>query len=270
MIGIFDSGVGGLSVWRELAPLLPDAHMIYLADQAHLPYGPRRIEDVRALTERCARWLVDRGCNTVVIACNTASGAALSHLRETFPQVRFVGAEPAIKPAALTTRSGVIGVLATQTTFASERYASLITRFAVGARVIEQPSPDWVMLVESGAAFDEQSLCSVEGRLEPLLDAGADVLVLGCTHFAFLKSHIQQVLAAHEQAVRVIDPGPAIAREAARQYAARQYAARQYAPHRQSGQGLLEFWTTGDAARFSALASRLLGQAIQAQTITLS
>jgi glutamate racemase len=269
MIGIFDSGVGGLSVWRELAPLLPDAHMIYLADQAHLPYGPRRIEDVRSLTARCARWLVHRGCNIVVIACNTASGAALSYLRETFPQVRFVGAEPAIKPAALSTRSGVIGVLATQTTFASERYASLITRFAIGARVIEQPSPDWVTLVEAGPSFDATAMQIIEARLRPLLGAGADVLVLGCTHFPFLQPQIEQVLAAHGQAVRVIDPGPAIAREAARQYAARQYAARQYAARRQSGQGMFEFWTTADAMRFSALASRLLGQAIQARRVAL-
>ncbi len=259
MIGIFDSGVGGLSVWRELAPLLPHAAMLYLADQAHVPYGPRSIEDVRALTECCVRWLIDRGCDTVVIACNTASGAALTHLRATFPAQRFVGAEPAIKPAALHTRSGVIGVLATQTTFASDRYASLIQRFAAGARVIEQPSPDWVMLVESGMTVDDQFLRSVEGRLLPLLDAGADVLVLGCTHFPFLRSQIEQVLAHHQHPATIIDPGPAIAREAARRYAA---GAVPRAP-------MHEFWTTGDPAHFSRLAGRLLGQAIQAQALRL-
>ncbi len=259
MIGIFDSGVGGLSVWRELAPLLPHAPMLYLADQAHLPYGPRSIEEVRTLTERCVRWLIDRGCHTAVIACNTASGAALTHLRETYPAVRFVGAEPAIKPAALHTRSGVIGVLATQTTFASDRYASLIQRFAAGARVIEQPSPDWVLLVESGTAFDDRSLHSVESRLLPLLDAGADVLVLGCTHFPFLRPQIEQVLARHRHPATIIDPGPAIAREAARRYDAGSV------PRALSH----EFWTTGDPARFGSLAGRLLGQVVQAQALRL-
>ncbi len=266
MIGIFDSGLGGLSVWRELAPLLPSTPMLYLADQAHVPYGPRPIEDVRALTERCVRWLIDRGCDKVVIACNTASGAALTQMRETFPAARFVGAEPAIKPAALQTRSGVIGVLATETTFASDRYASLIQRFAVGARVIEQPSPDWVMLVESGTASADQLLRSVEGRLLPLLDAGADVLVLGCTHFPFLRPQIEQVLAHHRHPAVIIDPGPAIAREAARQVSAGSAPRLPGgAPHSPAH----EFWTTGDPAQFSRLAGRMLGQAVQSQALRL-
>lgn len=266
MIGIFDSGVGGLSVWRELVPLLPAARMVYLADQANVPYGPRPLDDVRALTERCARWLIVRGCDTVVIACNTASGAALTHLRQTFPATSFVGAEPAIKPAALHTRSGVIGVLATHTTFASDRYASLIQRFAADARVIEQPSPDWVMLVESGAAFDNQSLRSVASRLEPLIDAGADVLVLGCTHFPFLRSQIEQVLAHHRHSAVIIDPGPAIAREAARRYTAGSVPR---SPNSVPGAPLHEFWTTGDPTHFSRLAGRLLRQAVQARPLRL-
>lgn len=267
MIGIFDSGLGGLSVWRELVPLLPSTPVLYLADQAHVPYGPRSIEDVRALTERCVRWLIDRGCDSVVIACNTASGAALTQLRETFPATRFVGAEPAIKPAALHTRSGVIGVLATQTTFASARYASLIERYAAGARVIEQPSPEWVMLVESGTAFDDRSVRCVEDRLLPLLDAGADVLVLGCTHFPFLRPQIEHVLAQHQHPAAIIDPGPAIAREAARVVNAGAVprslgSVPRSVPRR-------EFWTTGDPVQFSRLAGRLLGQAVQARALRL-
>jgi len=254
MIGVFDSGVGGLSIWRELDALLPDAPMTYLADQAHVPYGPRPLEEVRRLTMRCARWLIERGCGTVVVACNTASGAALDSLRAAHPDVCFVGAEPAIKPAALYTRSGVVGVLATQTTFASARYARLLARFAEGARVLEQPCPDWVTLVESGGAHAPHALPLVEARVRPLLDAGADVLVLGCTHFPFLLPTLRAVL-DKDSTVQIIDSAPAIAREAARQYAG---------PHVDHPQRL--FFTTGDAARFSQVATALLGRRVESQS----
>ncbi|MCX6018176.1 MAG: glutamate racemase [Chloroflexi bacterium] len=254
MLGVFDSGVGGLSVWRELAALLPDAPMMYLADQAHVPYGPRPPDEVRRLTERCARWLIDRGCTVVVIACNTASGAALDALRAAHPATHFVGAEPAIKPAALHTRSGIVGVLATQSTLSSARYASLLARFAGAARVLEQPCPEWVTLVEAGDALTPRALPIIDARLRPLLDAGADVLVLGCTHFPFLLPPIHTVLDA--RAVQVIDPSPAIAREAARWYD----GARLFEPRR-------EFWTTGDPAHFSQLASALLGEDVQGRRV---
>jgi glutamate racemase len=254
MLGVFDSGVGGLSVWRELAALLPDAPMMYLADQAHVPYGPRPLDEVRRLTERCARWLISRGCDIIVIACNTASGAALDALRAAHPATHFVGAEPAIKPAALHTRSGIVGVLATQSTLSSARYASLLVRFAGGAHVLEQPCPEWVMLVEAGDALAPRALPIVDARLRPLLDAGADVLVLGCTHFPFLLPTIRTVLDA--RVVQVIDPSPAIAREAARQY----IVAPNAEPRR-------EFWTTGDPAHFSQLASALLGARVVATHI---
>ena len=254
MLGVFDSGVGGLSVWRELAALLPDAPMMYLADQAHVPYGPRPPDEVRRLTERCARWLIDRGCTVVVIACNTASGAALDALRAAHPATHFVGAEPAIKPAALHTRSGIVGVLATQSTLSSARYASLLARFAGAARVLEQPCPEWVTLVEAGDALTPRALPIIDARLRPLLDAGADVLVLGCTHFPFRPPPIHTVLDA--RAVQVIDPSPAIAREAARWYD----GARLFEPRR-------EFWTTGDPAHFSQLASALLGEDVQGRRV---
>lgn len=254
MLGVFDSGVGGLSIWRELDALLPDAPMTYLADQAHVPYGPRPLEEVRRLTMRCARWLIERGCGTVVVACNTASGAALDSLRAAHPDVCFVGAEPAIKPATLHTRSGVVGVLATQTTFASTRYARLLARFAEDARVLEQPCPEWVTLVESGGAHAPHAVPIVEARVRPLLDAGADVLVLGCTHFPFLLPTLQNTIAS--AAVQIIDPSPAIARETARRYAG------PLAP-----QPARVFFTTGDAAQFSHLAAALLGRPVQAAAV---
>jgi glutamate racemase len=269
MIGVFDSGVGGLTVWRELAPLAPDTPMIYLADQANIPYGPRPVDEVQALTERCVRYLIDRGCSVIVIACNTASGAALDALRERFPETRFVGAEPAIKPAALRSQSGVIGVLATQTTFASDRYASLLQRFAQDARVIEQPSPDWVLLVENARHERDLDGPLIDARVSPLLDQGADVLVLGCTHFPFLNAAIEGAVArwrrAHPDAapITILDPAPAIARQALIQFA------RLRATERATSGPLRRYLTTGDARRFAVLSSLLLDSTISAGHIDL-
>jgi glutamate racemase len=269
MIGVFDSGVGGLSVWRELAPLLPDEPMLYLADQANVPYGPRSVDDVRALTERCVRYLIDKGCRIVVIACNTASGAALDLLRERFSGTRFVGTEPAIKPAALRSHTGVIGVLATHTTFASDRYASLLQRFAQDARVIEQPSPEWVLLVENARHERDLDAPVIDTHVHRLLDQGADVLVLGCTHFPFLTAAIERAIGVWRRAhpdvapITVIDPAPAIARQTLIQQSRLTGAAPYY-----SGP-LRRYLTTGDAREFGALSSLLLESKISAGHIDL-
>ena len=149
-IGIFDSGVGGLSVWREIARQLPREDTIYFADQAHIPYGPRSMDEIRGFSEAITRFLLERGCKAIVAACNTASAAALKHLRETFPHVPFVGMEPAVKPAAETTHTGVVGVLATPATFQGELFASVVERFANGVRLINQVCPGLVEQVEAG------------------------------------------------------------------------------------------------------------------------
>jgi glutamate racemase len=267
VIGVFDSGVGGLSVWREMAALMPREPVLYLADQAHVPYGSRSLADVRALTTRCIAWLIERGCKMVVIACNTASAAALHHARAVFPAIPFVGMEPAVKPAASHTHTGVIGVLATQATFQGELFASVVMRFAAGARVIQQPCPGWVELVEglhsTEHGFQHPALSTqhplIDQYVVPLLDAGADSLVLGCTHFPFLAPAIQDTIhrwkagcpaAAYE--VELIDPSPAVARQAMRVRDQAGLACAQdcEAPH--------QFWTTGDVAAFRALAPRLL------------
>ncbi len=265
MIGVFDSGVGGLSVWRELDALLPDQPLLYLADQARVPYGPRSLAVVRRFTTQCARWLIAQGCDTLVIACNTASGAALDSLRQTFPTTAFVGTEPAIKPAALQSRSGVIGVLATQTTFASHRYNSLIQRFAENATVIEQPSPTWVDLVENGVDRDMLSSPEIDKTLRPLLNARADVLVLGCTHFPFLLPGIQRVIQAWQAETgdtapkTVIDPAPAIAR----------HTATIVRKTSQNSADWRRFCTTGDVTRFAALSSLLLNRPIRATSVSI-
>ncbi len=266
MIGIFDSGVGGLSVWREIARCISDAPLIYLADQAYVPYGSRSLEEVTALTLRCVGWLIERGCSVVVIACNTASGAALDTLRKTFPLTSIVGMEPAVKPAALNTHTCVVGVLATQTTFKSQRYADLIRKWAHDVQVIEQACKGWVEMVESKRVTgkwlfkDDQLL--ITNYLVPLLAANADTLVLGCTHFPFLLPHITQVIddwrARHSDApgVTVIDPAPSVAQQTLRVWG-------QVRPI--SNTSRHEFWTTGDHSEFETLASQLLCQSINAK-----
>jgi glutamate racemase len=263
VIGVFDSGVGGLSVWREIAGLMPNEPIIYLADQAHVPYGPRSLNEVRALTTRCINWLIEQGCSMVVIACNTASAAALNHVRRLYPNTPIVGMEPAVKPAATHTQTGVIGVLATQATFQGELFASVVMRFASHVKVIEQPCPGWVKLVE-GAAQDENALENCQPLINhyvgPLLDAGADALVLGCTHFPFLsqaiRCHIDEWSAQHQPGyqINLIDPSAAVARQTMRVRDAHGLSQAVESP-------LRKFYTTGDAASFQKLAQRLLPDA---------
>ncbi len=266
VIGIFDSGLGGLSVWREIVRLMPEESIIYLADQAHVPYGSRDLLEVRALTVRAAQWLLDRRCTIIVLACNTASAAALHHLRDLHPEAQFVGMEPAVKPAASHTHTGAIGVLATPATFQSELYASVVARYAGSVRVIKQPCSGWVELVEAGCItreLDEQE-CNraaaerVTQCVTPLLEAGVDTLVLGCTHFPFLEPLIRDVVEewraarGDAQPVEIIDPSPAVARQVAR---VRDEAGVKTAP---AARGLREFWTTGAPQHFADVARQLL------------
>src|SRR5512139_868791 len=149
-IGVFDSGIGGLSVWREIARQLPQEDTIYFADQIHIPYGPRSLEEIRAFSEAITRFLLDRDCKLIVVACNAASAAALKYLRTAFPEVPFVGMEPAVKPAAETTHTGAVGVLATPATFQGELFASVVERFANGVQLVNQICPGLVEQVEAG------------------------------------------------------------------------------------------------------------------------
>lgn len=210
-IGVFDSGVGGLSILAEIRTLLPSADLVYLADQAYAPYGERTLTEVRARCEAVVDRLLAAGCATIVIACNTASAAALHHLRGRHPEPTFVGMEPAVKPAAETSHVGVIGVLATPATFQSELYASVVDRHANGVEVIAQPAPGLVEVVESGR-FDD-AIPLLERYLTPMVAAGIDRLVLGCTHYPFLIDQIRRVLPA---GIEVVDPAPAVARQVAR------------------------------------------------------
>lgn len=250
-IGMLDSGVGGLSVLREVRRLLPAEDILYLADQAHLPYGPRRAEEIRGFVEGIARFLLERGCKVLVIACNAANAAALHYLRGVLPGLPVVGMEPAIKPAAAATRTGVIGVITTQATFQGELFASVIDRFAHGVQVETQVCPELVMLAEAGAPDTPQSRAVVARCLEPLQRARIDQLVLGCTHFPFLARFFADALGPD---VTIVDPAPAVARQVRRVLESRDALARP-SP---DAPGAITYFTTGDAGRFARVIHTLL------------
>lgn len=210
-IGVFDSGFGGLSVLHAIRVTLPAEDLVYCADHACLPWGERTSEEVCERSRMIADVLIADGAKAVVIACNTATAAAAETLRAQL-DVPVIGMEPAVKPAAAATRSGIIGVLGTGGTLASARFSGLLQRYANGLRVVTRPSPELVTLVETTMAGDPRRREAVDAAVASLLAEGADVLVLGCTHFAFLRDEIET--AAGDRAV-LIDTGPAVARHLA-------------------------------------------------------
>jgi len=248
-IGVFDSGVGGLSVLRAVRALLPGTPVIFVADQAHVPYGTRSQEEVRSFSEAITRTLLAQGVQMVVVACNTASAAALYHLRQVFPGTPFVGMEPAVKPAAEQTRSGVVGVLATPATFQGALYTSVVERFANGVRLLTHTCPGLVSQIEAGDLDGPITRAILEDALGPMLAAGIDRVVLGCTHYPFVIPLIEEIVGPQ---VQVIDPAPAVARQVARLY--QPNLAGHTAPARD------RFLTTGDPAALEALLPRLLGE----------
>ncbi|MCB9436572.1 MAG: glutamate racemase [Anaerolineales bacterium] len=250
-IGVFDSGIGGLSVLREIHRLLPHEDVVYYADQANVPYGEKTLMQVRQLVEQVVRYLLDQyKVKMVVVACNTASAAALHYLRETFPDMAFVGMEPAIKPAAQYTQTGHIGVLATRATFQGELFASLLDRFAKDTEVHPLACPDFVMLAERGGPYTQDDQRLVHNQLAPLLAAGIDQLVLGCTHFPFLTSLIQEAVGPD---VTIVDPSEAVARQVWRVLE----AAHQLNPSTVKGQ--TRYLSSGDRQHFAQQVQTLLG-----------
>ena len=212
-IGIFDSGSGGLSVYRELVKLLPRERFVYFSDNAHCPYGEKTALYIRRRARFITEFLLDKGADIIVVACNTATAAAIGTLREEFPDVPFVGMEPAVKPAALGTRSGVIGVLATAGTLKGSKYLNTRGLYADDVQVVEHVGQGFVELVEAGILDGPQAESTVRASLKPLLDAGADIVVLGCTHYPFLQPVIERIAGP---GVQVIDPAPAVARQTLR------------------------------------------------------
>ena len=261
LIGVFDSGVGGLSVLRALWAELPSLPMIYLADQAHVPYGPRPLEQVRHFSSEISRWLILQGAELIVVACNTASAAALYALRREFPGTPFVGMEPAVKPAAEQTRSGRVGVLATPATFQGELYASVVERFANGVQLFQDTCPGLVTQIEAGGLNSSETRAILERALSPMLAQQIDTIVLGCTHYPFVIPLIEELSGPQ---VRVIDPAPAIARQA-RRLLLQQYP--KFAGDISEGNStisgnpasLTRFFTSGDPSSFQRSLQQLLG-----------
>lgn len=248
-IGVFDSGLGGLSVVRAIRQQLPRADLLYFADQAMLPYGQRPPEQVRSLTGSACDWLMAQGCSAIVLACNTATAAAVAERRARHPGFGFVGMEPAIKPAAEATRSGVVGVLATPGTLSGQHFQQTRAAHAAHLKVIERGCPGWVEAVESGLSGDAlRELLRVE--VEPLIDAGADWLVLGCTHFPFLAATIAEVAGP---GVSLLDPAPSVARQ----------LARVAGPGADQGSGELQAVSTAEPARLADGIRRLLGEQVR-------
>jgi len=237
-IGVLDSGVGGLSVLREIHRLLPNHPTIYVADQLHLPYGPRPADEVRAFVFSITEFLIERGAAVIVLACNAASAASLLPLREANPDVPFVGMEPAVKPAAEATQTGVIGVLTTRTTADGPLYERVLNHYARDVQVITQVAPELVHIAEAQSQHTPEGRAVIARYIEPLLEAGADQIVLACTHFPLLADAIQAVAGS---AVTLVDPSPAIARQIVRVWPPN--LTPQPAPN--------QYFTSGDPAQFN-------------------
>ncbi|NNP77972.1 glutamate racemase [Acinetobacter sp. Ac_3412] len=212
-IGVFDSGVGGLSVAQEIARHLPNERIIYYADTAHVPYGARSDQEIRQLTAQAIEWLYRQGCKIAVVACNTASAFSLDYLRDHYGE-RFpiVGLVPALKPAVIQTQSKVVAVLATPATFRGQLIKDVIAKFAepAGVNVLTVTNLDLVPFVEAGQEMSQACLNVLQQILQPVVELGADYLVLGCTHYPFLKQAIHQIFA---EKLKLIDSGQAVARQ---------------------------------------------------------
>ena len=239
-IGVFDSGVGGLSVLAEIQQLLPNESLLYVADCGHIPYGEKTPEFIRQRCSVMAGFFREQGAKALVLACNTATVAGVADLRRDFPDWPLVGMEPAVKPAAAATRSGVVGVLATTGTLQSAKFAALLDRFATDVRVITQPCPGLVELIESGDLHSAALRTLLQRYVDPLLASGCDTIILGCTHYPFLKPMLKSMIPAH---ISLIDTGAAVARQLQRLLAERELLA-------EGPSQAAKFWTSADPGHF--------------------
>ncbi|MFK0086900.1 glutamate racemase [Pseudomonas sp. NPDC090755] len=242
-IGVFDSGVGGLSVLAEIQHLLPNESLLYVADCGHIPYGEKSPEFIRKRCRLVAEFFREQGAKAMVLACNTATVAAVADLREQYPHWPLVGMEPAVKPAAAATRSGVVGVLATTGTLQSAKFAALLDRFASDVRVITQPCPGLVECIEAGDLSSPALRELLQGYVQPLLEGGCDTLILGCTHYPFLKPLLKQMVPAN---MAIIDTGAAVARQLQRLLGERDLLSADVARDTQ-------FWTSASPEHFEKI-----------------
>ena len=255
-IGVFDSGVGGLSVLRHIREVLPNERLIYVADSGHVPYGDKSREYIESRSLIISRFLQQQGADAIVIACNTASAAAAASLRSQF-NMPVIAMEPAVKPAVAASRNGIVGVLATTGTLASARFAALLERYAGEGEIITQGCPGLVEQVEKGELNSALTRELIERYTEPLLARGADTLILGCTHYPFLAELIAEVVGSH---IALVDTGAAVARQL-------QHRIQEELPARSAAGAHTEFFTSGDAADATRIMSRLWGETVAVQRL---
>jgi glutamate racemase len=250
-IGVFDSGVGGISVLRAIREQMPEESVIYFGDQGHVPYGSRSMEQIQHFSEAITGFLLGQDAKIIVVACNTASAAALRYLREKFPEVAFVGMEPAVKPAAEHTQTGKVGVLATPATFQGALYASVVERFANGVELLQDTCPGLVQQIEQGNLKGDETRRILENALLPMLEKNIDTVVLGCTHYPFVIPLIRQIVG---DKVRVIDPAPAVAKQVGRVLEVKSMRSES------ESHGDVKLYTSGDPDEFKAMLPVLLGE----------
>jgi glutamate racemase len=242
-VGIFDSGVGGLSVLLEVRRQLPHEDLLYVADSGHAPYGEKPVDFIERRATAIVNFFIQQGAKAVVVACNTATGTAIESLRARWP-LPIVGIEPAIKPAVAATTSRVIGVLATGQTIASARFARLVSAYGAGVNIVTQACPGLVEQIEKGDLSSAGTRALIAGYVRPLVEQGADTLVLGCTHYPFVRDAIAAVAGP---GVTIIDPAPAVAREVHRRLEQRGMLTKT------GGAGTMKFWTSGEPAQLERM-----------------
>ncbi len=210
-IGVYDSGMGGISLWRAIRHSLPNESIVYLGDGKNCPYGDKSPEQVEAFAFRAVETLLDHDCKMIVIACNTATSTAIGHIRTAYSQIPFVGMEPAVKPACRDTKTGVVAVLATKRSLESDMFADTLSKYAAGVEVIRQVGDGFVEIVENGEEDSEKAFEIIKPIVDVMASKGVDKIVLGCTHYPFLSSQILRAIASRD--IDIVDPSPAIVRQ---------------------------------------------------------
>jgi len=256
-IGVFDSGVGGLWILKHLQDELPGYNYVYFGDQGHVPYGSRSMEEIRSFSEEITKFLIKKECRVIVIACNTASAASLSYLREKFPDIIFVGMEPAIKKASEITRTKKVGVLATPATFQGELYNSVVEKFAKGVEIYKDTCPGLVGQIEKDELSSSKTKKILEDALLPMLEKGIDTVVLGCTHYPFVVPLIKEITGGN---VNVVDPTSAIVQRVSNLLNDNNL-------NEESSNNKIDIFTTGDVNSMDPILSELFKDKMLVQKI---
>jgi glutamate racemase len=271
-IGVFDSGVGGLWILKYLREKMPEYNYIFLGDQAHVPYGQRSKDEIQKFSEEITKFLIDKDCQLIVVACNTASGASLKYLREKFPQISFVGMEPAVKPATEITETGKVGILATPATLKGELYNSVVERFSHGTELLEDTCSGLVEQIEKGDFDSPKTKNILKNALLPMIKKGIDIVVLGCTHYPFVIPQIKEIVG---EKVKVIDPTPSIARQVGKildeielnEIEQGEIELADELAEEEIKKGTTEIYTSGDKEKMELFLPNLLGERISVNKI---